>query len=127
MLPTYVLTLLSTGARYGTEIRDAMAEMSYGEWRPSPGSLYPLLKRLEAEGLIEGDWQRGSAAAKRVYSLTPKGTRELPVLQDQLVADLRQTKEVISRHLEALEQLRAGDASQVAQAHPSLASPESSK
>ena len=37
----------------GKEIIDSAVEASSGEWKPSPGLIYPLLGRLLDEGLIE--------------------------------------------------------------------------
>lgn len=45
---------------------DAMEEMSQGWWRPSPGSLYPLLEELVKEGILQRD-------ENKRYSLTTKG------------------------------------------------------
>jgi len=36
----------------GAEIIKAVEEFTWGFWKPSPGSVYPLLKQLEAEGLV---------------------------------------------------------------------------
>jgi DNA-binding PadR family transcriptional regulator len=37
----------------GAEMIRAVEEFTWGFWRPSPGSVYPLLKQLEAEGLVK--------------------------------------------------------------------------
>lgn len=39
----------------GAEIMDQMDRMTLGWWRPSPGSVYPLLEQLESEKLIVKD------------------------------------------------------------------------
>ncbi len=44
-------------------------EAETGFWRPSPGSIYPLLAALEEAGLVEHRLE----ADKKVYSLTDKG------------------------------------------------------
>jgi DNA-binding PadR family transcriptional regulator len=36
----------------GAEIMDEMDRMTMGWWRPSPGSIYPLLEELEKEKLV---------------------------------------------------------------------------
>ena len=51
-LRMWVLSLLTRGPKNGAEIMDAIEEMSQGWWRPSPGSMYPLLESLVAEGLV---------------------------------------------------------------------------
>jgi len=48
-----VLSLLSDKAMNGAEIIRAVEEVTWGVWRPSPGSVYPLLKQLEGEGLVQ--------------------------------------------------------------------------
>ncbi|MGD8282240.1 MAG: helix-turn-helix transcriptional regulator, partial [Gemmatimonadota bacterium] len=41
------------------------------------GTLYPILHRLDAEGLIKGSWAKGEGRRKKVYSLTAAGRRHL--------------------------------------------------
>lgn len=48
-----VLRILESGPKNGMEIMDSIHEMSYGWWRPSPGSIYPLLEQLEDENMIK--------------------------------------------------------------------------
>ena len=55
------------------EVINAVEEMTFGFWRPSPGSIYPLLKRMVAEGLLEAVEVDG----RQAYRLTEKGRREL--------------------------------------------------
>ena len=55
---------------HGYEIIEELESRSGGAWRPSPGSIYPALRRMEARGLISGD---DDEQAKRVYSITEDG------------------------------------------------------
>lgn len=48
-----VLSLLSQGNYNGYGLIGAIASNTDGAWRPSPGSIYPVLSALQAEGLIE--------------------------------------------------------------------------
>lgn len=107
MLPLYLLMLLEERPCHGTDMIRAIDAMSRGGWRPSPGSVYPVLRRLEAEGLVTGRWQRGQAAPKRVYRLTDAGRQAVPVLQASLLAELRQARRVIDQHVAVLEGLVA--------------------
>ncbi len=50
-LRAWVVLLLSRSPRTGAEIIDDMERMSAGRWRPSPGSVYPLLDELAQEGV----------------------------------------------------------------------------
>jgi DNA-binding PadR family transcriptional regulator len=108
MLPLYVLMLLERRPCHGIDMIRSFAEMSRGAWRPSPGSIYPVLRRLESEGLVAGRWQRGQAAAKRVYRLTGAGRRALPARQVELLAELERARRIIDQHVAALEAAIAG-------------------
>jgi len=102
MLPLYLLTLVERQPLHGHQMIRALAHMSGDEWRPSPGSVYPILKRLEAEGLVSGRWQRGSAAPKRVYRLTEAGRAAVPTMTARLISELEQAREVIDLHLQMM-------------------------
>jgi Transcriptional regulator PadR-like family len=52
-LRNWVLLVLRRRPRNGVEIMDDMEVMTHGWWRPSPGSLYPLLEDLAKEGSIQ--------------------------------------------------------------------------
>ncbi|OYT52951.1 MAG: PadR family transcriptional regulator [Desulfurococcales archaeon ex4484_217_2] len=67
-----MLALLSKKPMSGIDIIREIERMSFGFWRPSPGTVYPLLRVLLEEGLI----RRISEDGKKIYALTEKG-REL--------------------------------------------------
>lgn len=50
-LRAWVLMILGRAPKTGAEIMDEMERMSSGWWRPSPGSVYPLLEELTQEGV----------------------------------------------------------------------------
>lgn len=47
-----VISIVSRSPKNGAEIMDEIEKMSWGYWRPSPGSVYPLLDELTQEGLL---------------------------------------------------------------------------
>ena len=51
-LRVWVLQLLERGPMNGAEIMEEMDRMTMGWWRPSPGSIYPLLDQLSQEKLV---------------------------------------------------------------------------
>ena len=65
-----ILLLLAEQPRHGYEIITEIADRSDGAWQPSPGSVYPTLKRLAREGLVGPD---KDDSGKRVFSLTDAG------------------------------------------------------
>lgn len=44
------------------------------------GTLYPLLRRLETQGLLQSSWRVESDRPRRYYSLSPEGMRLMPEL-----------------------------------------------
>ncbi len=65
-----VLALLAErGAQHGYAIMNELAERSGGLWRPSPGSIYPVLSQLQDEGLVVAE----KAEGRRNFSLTEAG------------------------------------------------------
>ncbi|MEV4419720.1 PadR family transcriptional regulator, partial [Patulibacter sp. NPDC049589] len=68
-----ILVLLLEGPMHGYQLISELHERSGGVWRPSPGSVYPTLKRLSAEELVESSEGRGP---RKAFSLTDAGTEE---------------------------------------------------
>ncbi len=73
------LELLAEKPRHGYEIIAELEERSGGAWRPSPGSIYPALKRLAMKGLVEA--QEGDDG-KRVFSITEAGRERLATIDE---------------------------------------------
>ena len=73
-----VLAVLSGGKCHGYALAREVERRSADVLRLREGSLYPALRVLEADGLIEGAWEDGiSGPQRRVYSITAKGEAEL--------------------------------------------------
>ncbi len=47
------------------------------------GTLYPLLRRLEAQGLLESKWRVEEARPRRYYVISAEGRHILPLLKDE--------------------------------------------
>ncbi|UOE21824.1 PadR family transcriptional regulator [Thermobifida halotolerans] len=69
---TGILLLLTEKPMSGYEIIKESRERSDGAWRPSPGSVYPMLQQLEDEGLV-APAPRGGEGRRRPYELTEEG------------------------------------------------------
>lgn len=72
-LRLYLLTLLSGGPKHGYELITLLSERFGGTYRPSPGTVYPRLARLEEEGLV----RRTDTGRKALYELTAAGRAEV--------------------------------------------------
>lgn len=73
-----VLAILSEGESYGYAIIKRVAELSGGELQWTDGMLYPLLHRLERNGLVEAFWGLSETGRRRkYYRLTRAGSEHL--------------------------------------------------
>jgi PadR family transcriptional regulator, regulatory protein PadR len=77
-LDMLILKALMHESRHGLGIADRIHQLSADELRVEQGSLYPALYRLEAEGLIRGEWGVSESNRKaRFYELTAAGRKRL--------------------------------------------------
>ncbi|HTU71608.1 MAG TPA: helix-turn-helix transcriptional regulator [Candidatus Baltobacteraceae bacterium] len=75
-----VLSQLRT-ERYGYTLRKALEEAGL---EIDEGTLYPLLRRLETQGLLQSEWREENKRRKRFYRLSPPGEQMLDQLTDEL-------------------------------------------
>ena len=62
---------------YGYTLRKALAERGLAI---DESTLYPLLRRLETQGLLVSEWSEEDKRNKRFYRLSPEGERMLGML-----------------------------------------------
>ncbi|MFT4637841.1 MAG: PadR family transcriptional regulator PadR [Verrucomicrobiales bacterium] len=62
-----LLAILSEGESYGYAIVQRVRELSGEELQWTDGMLYPILHRLERQGLIVSEWRKGDFGRRRKY------------------------------------------------------------
>ena len=77
---------------YGYTLRKALADLGLAI---DEGTLYPLLRRLETQGLLVSEWREEDKRNKRFYKLSPTGRQILK----QLVAEWQHLNQSIDRIL----------------------------
>ena len=75
---------------YGYTLRKALGELGLAI---DEGTLYPLLRRLEAQGLLVSEWREEEKRNKRFYKLSPVGRQILK----QLLAEWQQLNQSLDR------------------------------
>jgi DNA-binding PadR family transcriptional regulator len=55
----------------------SIRETTQGFWKPTPGGVYPVLKKLETEGLVHGDWFTHNGRKRKTYVITNEGKHTL--------------------------------------------------
>jgi DNA-binding PadR family transcriptional regulator len=58
--------------QYGYSLRQALADQGMAI---EEGTLYPLLRRLESQGLLESQWQLEDGHPRRYYTLSSDGLK----------------------------------------------------
>jgi DNA-binding PadR family transcriptional regulator len=86
-----VLSQMDT-ARYGYSLIQQLAGQGLDI---EEGTLYPLLRRLEQQGLLESEWEVGEARPRKYYRISPAGRDVLTTL----TAEWDQTVTVMQRIL----------------------------
>ena len=77
-----VLAVLKGAPLYGGEVIQSLR--SKGQLLVSEGTIYPLLSRMRAEGLVETEWRDTTAGApRRYYRLTRSGQKAVAEFRDE--------------------------------------------
>lgn len=92
-LKTIILKLLAQDKKmYGYEITQRVTELSRSEIKLTYGALYPILYKLEAEGLVVTTAEIVENRVRKYYSLTPEGKK----LAKVKVSELQRFTEILS-------------------------------
>ncbi len=84
VLEMLVLRLLSEEEKYGYQIICELKERSGGLFLLKEGTLYPILYRMEDDGLVTNRWSepKGREVSKKYYRITPEGRSTLTELRE---------------------------------------------
>lgn len=99
LLPLLVLHFLGDGPSYGNQLMERIVRLTGGLVAVNPNTMYPLLRRLEAEGLVEGSWEHPERRSRRFYALTGAGAAE----RDRLAAEIGPRLHDAARALQAID------------------------
>lgn len=73
-----ILTILTREPIHGYGISQRLAALSRDHFQINPGSLFPSLYRLEADGKLKAEWRDTENARRaKYYRLTASGRRQL--------------------------------------------------
>jgi PadR family transcriptional regulator PadR len=73
---------------YGNQLMDRIVTLTSGAMAVNPNTMYPLLRSLEARGLVRGEWERLERRSRRFYRITAAGEAERLRLAGQLEPNL---------------------------------------
>jgi PadR family transcriptional regulator, regulatory protein PadR len=83
-----VLHFVADESMCGNQLMDRIATLTNGAVAVNPNTMYPLLRSLEADGLLSGHWDPPDRRSRHSYEITPAGEDERRRLADQLEPSL---------------------------------------
>jgi len=84
-LEPIIMRLLQDNARmYGYQITQMVKEITKGELQITEGALYPLLHRLEEQGIVETELENIGNRVRKYYTLTKAGKKQTSVAIEEL-------------------------------------------
>lgn len=90
-----ILNLLSSRSYYGNELIDSIESILNYKWKPSPGMIYPLLRNMEENLLIEGWWDEPDKKSKRHYKITQAGINHYDKIKNLYMPSFKESKVII--------------------------------
>lgn len=76
VLPLVVLSTVADGETYGYAVAQQLKTAGLGTVKG--GTLYPILNRLEGDGLLTSSWREGlGGPGRKFFAITPRGSEHL--------------------------------------------------
>ena len=97
LLPLLVLHEVASGPSYGNQLIERVTELTAGVVAANPNTMYPLLRSLEAKGMLEASWEHPERRSRRFYSITAAGSAERDRLASELAPQLDSLATAIER------------------------------
>ena len=80
-MATNILKILARGPAHGQKIADEIKRRTCDAINPNSNLLYPLLRKMEEKGYIEGGWDHPEKRCKRIYTITEAGLALIPEVE----------------------------------------------
>lgn len=88
LLPLLVLHFASAEPAYGNQLIERISALTQGALTVNPNTMYPLLRALESQGLVAGEWEHPERRSRRFYRVTEAGEEEHRRLAGELAPRL---------------------------------------
>jgi DNA-binding PadR family transcriptional regulator len=96
-LATIILKLLGEkGRMYGYQITQEVKAISEGEYVITEGALYPMLHKLEANGLLTVEIEMTGNRMRKYYSITSGGKEEVVSRMAEMEAFIRNMQNLVN-------------------------------
>ena len=88
LLPLLVLHFTAREPAYGNQLMERISSVTAGVLSVNPNTMYPLLRSLEQQGFVAGEWEHPERRSRRFYRATAAGQEELRRLAGELAPRL---------------------------------------
>ena len=95
VFPLLILHFVREKPEYGHSLMQKIREKSAGVMSVSPNTVYPLLRRLEEKGYVEGEWERPDTRSRRFYAITPRGEQKYQEIKEEFEVHLLRVRRAI--------------------------------
>ena len=95
VFPLLILHIVREDPAYGNSIMARIREICAGTMSVSPNTIYPLLRRLEEKGYVEGEWERPDTRSRRFYKITGRGEEKYAEIKGRFEVHLLRVREAI--------------------------------
>lgn len=98
LLQALVLHLCASGPSYGNQLMERISELTGGLVAVNPNTMYPMLRSLEADGLVAGEWEHPERRSRRFYRITDAGLAE----RDRLAGEVGHLLDRLAATIDAI-------------------------
>lgn len=100
-LKPIILKLLQENKRmYGYEITQSVKALTSNKIQITEGALYPLLHKLEAEGVVSTEKENIGKRIRKYYALTPSGQDKTKELVEEFIDFMATMKHIFEPNLQ---------------------------
>lgn len=94
--PILLRLLKDNGRMYGYQMTQIVKEITKGELSITEGALYPLLHKLEEQGIVETETEMIGNRMRKYYSLTKAGKKQTSVAMEEMKAFMQSLEFIVN-------------------------------
>lgn len=94
--PILLRLLKDNGRMYGYQMTQMVKEITKGELKITEGALYPLLHKMEEQGIVETETEMNGNRMRKYYSLTKAGKKQTVLAMDEMKAFMQSLEFIVN-------------------------------
>ncbi len=94
--PILLRLLKDNGRMYGYQMTQMVKEITKGELNITEGALYPLLHKMEEQGIVETETEMNGNRMRKYYSLTKAGKKQTALAMDEMKAFMQSLEFIVN-------------------------------